>query len=90
MWYQKYNNQLKIFPIPKNSSDKIYVQYYKISDKDRIFLSGYFGRDVLGLENPNRNLNLNMLWGNATATLRWNHLFNDKLFMNAMLIFNDI
>lgn len=62
---------------------------YKFSQKDRIFLSGYFGRDVLDLKNPDRDFNINMPWGNATATIRWNHLFNDKLFMNAMLIFND-
>ena len=62
---------------------------WRISHKDRLFLSGYFGRDVLVLKNPERNLNLNMPWGNATATLRWNHLFSDRLFMNAMLIFND-
>jgi hypothetical protein len=62
---------------------------YRISQKDRIFLSGYFGRDVLNLNNPRRDLNLKLNWGNATGTLRWNHLFNDKMFMNAMFIFND-
>lgn len=62
---------------------------YRISQKDRIFLSGYFGRDVLNLNNPDRGLNFKLNWGNATATLRWNHLFNDRLFMNAMFIFND-
>jgi hypothetical protein len=62
---------------------------WRISQRDRLFLSGYFGRDVLELRNPQRNLNVDMPWGNATATLRWNHLFSDRLFMNAMLIFND-
>lgn len=62
---------------------------YRISQKDRLFLSGYFGRDVLDLNNPDRDLRFRLNWGNATSTLRWNHLFNDKLFMNAMLIFND-
>lgn len=62
---------------------------YRISQKDRLFLSGYFGRDVLKLTNPERDFNFNMPWGNATATLRWNHLFNDRLFMNALFIFND-
>jgi hypothetical protein len=62
---------------------------YRISQRDRLFLSGYFGRDVLDLNNPDRDLNFKLNWGNATATLRWNHLINDKLFMNSMLIFND-
>ena len=62
---------------------------YRISQKDRLFLSGYFGRDVLELNNPDRDLRFKLNWGNATSTLRWNHLFNDKLFMNAMIIFND-
>ncbi|MCH2043145.1 MAG: TonB-dependent receptor [Saprospiraceae bacterium] len=62
---------------------------YRISHKDRLFLSGYFGRDVLDLQNPDRNFNFNMPWGNATATLRWNHLFNDKLFMRTLFFFND-
>ncbi len=56
---------------------------YRLSDKDRIFLSGYFGKDVLGITDFGFN------WGNATATLRWNHLFNDKLFSNTSLIYND-
>jgi hypothetical protein len=56
---------------------------YSISDKDRIFLSGYFGKDVLGISTLGFN------WGNSTATFRWNHLFSDKLFSNASLIFND-
>lgn len=62
---------------------------YVISNKDRLFLSGYFGRDVMNLNNPDRGINFKLNWGNATGTVRWNHLFNDKLFMNAMFIFND-
>jgi hypothetical protein len=56
---------------------------YRLSDRDRIFLSGYFGKDVLGITS------FGFDWGNSTATLRWNHLFNDKLFSNASLVFND-
>jgi len=62
---------------------------YTLSKKDRLFLSGYFGRDVLNLNNPKRDINFKLNWGNATGTLRWNHLFNERLFMNAMFIFND-
>lgn len=57
---------------------------YKFSDKDRIFLSGYFGKDVFKFEDLFGND-----WGNATATLRWNHLFNEKLFSNTTLIYSD-
>lgn len=48
---------------------------YQITEKDKLFLSGYFGRDVFGA-------GFFFNWGNATSTLRWNHVFNDKLFMN--------
>lgn len=62
---------------------------YQITDRDRIFLSGYFGRDVLNLKNPDRGFVFNMPYGNATATLRWNHIFDDKLFMNFIFVYND-
>ena len=48
---------------------------WRISDKDRLFLSGYFGRDVFTFNNDNLGLNFRVPWGNATASLRWNHLF---------------
>lgn len=60
---------------------------YKFSDKDRLFLSGYFGRDVFSFKSE--DFNVGIPWGNATTTLRWNHLFNNKLFMNASAIYND-
>ena len=62
---------------------------YKISDKDRIFLSGYFGRDVFSFSDSESGFGIEIPWGNATTSLRWNHLFNDKLFMNTSLIFTD-
>jgi hypothetical protein len=57
---------------------------YSLGDKDRIFLSGYFGRDVLGFASK-----IGVDWGNATGTLRWNHLYSDKLFSNTSLIFSN-
>lgn len=57
---------------------------YRINDKNRIFLSGYFGQDVLGFGGL-----FGINWGNATGTLRWNHLFSDKLFSNTSLIFSN-
>ncbi len=56
---------------------------YRISQKDRLFLSGYFGRDVLGV-----GTSFGFNWGNATGTLRWNHIINDKLFSNTSLIYS--
>lgn len=53
---------------------------YKFSDKDRVFLSGYFGRDVLGIPQ------FGISWGNATGTARWNHIINSKLFSNTSFI----
>ncbi|MBL7942328.1 MAG: TonB-dependent receptor, partial [Flavobacteriales bacterium] len=62
---------------------------YRISAKDQLFLSGYFGRDVFGFKSQNADFSSEIPWGNATATLRWNRIMNDKLFMNAMLTFTD-
>ncbi|KIC91910.1 TonB-dependent receptor [Flavihumibacter sp. ZG627] len=62
---------------------------YKFSDRDRLYLSGYFGRDVFDFKNNQRSFSANIPWGNATATLRWNHVFHRKLFSNATLVFNN-
>lgn len=62
---------------------------YRLSDKDRIFVSGYFGRDVFTFKSTDSNFNIRIPWGNATLSTRWNHLFNDKLFLNTSLIFSD-
>ena len=57
---------------------------YRINEKNRIYLSGYFGRDKFGFEDE-----FGINWGNATGTLRWNHLFSDKLFSNTSLIYSN-
>lgn len=62
---------------------------YRISDRDRIFLSGYFGRDIFKFYRGGNSFNATIPWGNATASMRWNHLFNNKLFMNTTVIFSD-
>ncbi len=62
---------------------------YIFSDKDRVYLSGYFGRDVFDFVNGKQSLNINIPWGNATGTLRWNHIFNNKLFGNTTAVYND-
>jgi TonB dependent receptor/CarboxypepD_reg-like domain/TonB-dependent Receptor Plug Domain len=57
---------------------------YRINDKNRIFVSGYFGRDNLGLGNS-----FGIDWGNKTGTLRWNSILNPKLFSNTSIIYSD-
>ena len=57
---------------------------YQITKKDRIFLSGYFGRDVLGVGST-----FGFNWGNVTSTVRWNHIINAKLFSNTSLIYSN-
>lgn len=55
---------------------------YAINDENRIFFSGYFGSDDFGFED------LGISWGNATSTIRWNHIFNPRLFSNTTLIYS--
>lgn len=57
---------------------------WRKDDKNRFFLSAYLGRDVLKFGNDGT-----FGWGNATATVRWNHLFNERLFSNTSLIFSN-
>jgi hypothetical protein len=56
---------------------------YRINDKNKIYASGYFGRDVLGFGSS-----FGIDWGNATGTVRWNHIFGPKLFSNTSLIYS--
>ncbi|PWN69453.1 hypothetical protein C1631_015495 [Chryseobacterium phosphatilyticum] len=57
---------------------------YQINENNRLYLSGYFGRDVLGLGNT-----FSTDWGNTTATLRWNSIINSKLFSNTSFIYSN-
>ena len=57
---------------------------YKLNDNNKLYLSGYFGRDVFSLNNSFVNT-----YGNTVFNLRWNHLFSDKLFSNASMIYSD-
>ena len=57
---------------------------YNFSDKDRMYLSGYFGRDVFNFD-ENSGIN----WGSKTTTLRWNHLYNERLFSNLTFFVSD-
>jgi hypothetical protein len=62
---------------------------YIFSDKDRLFLSGYFGRDKFSMQGQNGGFSNSIDWGNATFTIRWNHLFNDKLFLNTSATYSN-
>lgn len=55
---------------------------YQINSKNSVFASGYFGRDVFGA-------GFGFNWGNATTSLRWNHIFGDKLFLNTTAFYSN-
>ena len=57
---------------------------YKLDDKNRIYFSGYFGQDELGLGSSFR-----INWGNKTGTIRWNRIVSSKLFLNTSFIYSD-
>lgn len=56
---------------------------WKINDKNTVFASGYFGRDVFGSNAFKFN------WGNTTATARWNHIYSSRLFMNMTAFYSN-
>lgn len=62
---------------------------FRFSDRDRVFLSGYFGRDVFKFKDNTGTFGLDFPWGNTTFTARWNHLFSEKLFANTEVMYND-
>jgi hypothetical protein len=57
---------------------------YRINDKNTVFASGYLGRDVFSIASA-----FGFNWGNTTATTRWNHIFNQKLFMNITAFYSN-
>jgi len=69
---------------------------HKFSDKDRLYLSAYAGRDKAfftydfdnAYYNSTTNEESDMKWGNITTALRWNHIFNNKLFCNTTLTYS--
>lgn len=82
--------------LPKSAQGNAYYFYdinlklnWQLGPKDKLYFSGYFGRDILDFISPtNKNVNFDFGWGNSTATLRWNHIFKPKLFSNTSLIYN--
>ena len=57
---------------------------YKLDDKNKIFISGYFGKDELGLGDA-----FGIDWGNKTGTFRWNRIVSNRLFLNSSIIYSD-
>ena len=72
-------NQNKLYFYDLNAKVNV-----KINDNNRLFLSGYFGQDVTGFGDL-----FGFDWGNGTGTIRWNHLFSEKLFSNFSLIYTN-
>ncbi|WP_232831849.1 TonB-dependent receptor [Taibaiella helva] len=56
---------------------------YKINDNNRIYLSGYFGKDKMDFSNF-----FNNNYSNSFFNLRWNHLFSENFFSNASIIYS--
>lgn len=81
---------LKLSPDSSINSNTLYFYdfnakaNYQIDDKNTLYLSGYFGRDKLGIAET-----FGFNWGNATVTLRWNHLYSNRLFSNTSLIYSN-
>jgi TonB-dependent Receptor Plug Domain len=57
---------------------------YKLDERNRVYLSGYFGQDYLSFSNT-----FGIRYGNATATFRWNHVYNARLFSNTSFIYSN-
>ena len=64
---------------------------YDFGRKNKLYLSGYFGRDKFYMKQKDSydEMNAGLFWQNQTATVRWNHLFNNKLFANTSLIYSN-
>jgi hypothetical protein len=62
---------------------------YRISPKDKVYLSGYYGKDQFNFGNKKDDFQVNMPWGNGIMAVRWNHLFTNKLFLNVSATLTD-
>ncbi|HEY4147844.1 MAG TPA: TonB-dependent receptor, partial [Chitinophagaceae bacterium] len=70
------NNQIYFYDLTAKGN-------VKLNDNNTLYLSGYFGQDVFSFNNE-----ADFKWGNTTGTLRWNHLFNPKLFLNTSVYYS--
>lgn len=87
-------------PLTKAYGDGSYGYYfydlnakvnYDFGKNNKLYLSGYFGKDLYSMKEKSENLDneVGFNWGNTTATLRWNHLFNQKLFSNMSIVYSN-
>jgi hypothetical protein len=81
---------LKASPDSSVNKSKLYFydlnakMSYEFGNNDRLYISGYFGKDRLGIGDQ-----FGINWGNTTGTIRWNHVFSKKLFSNTSLIYSN-
>jgi hypothetical protein len=63
---------------------------YRLNASDRLFVSGYFGRDVLSVpQSADDSTFADIHWGNSTLNLRWSHIFSPEMFVNMSGIYTD-
>ena len=62
---------------------------YRFSDKDRLFISGYYGKDVFKFAAKDAGFGMSIPWGNGMVNMRWNHVFSSKIFANTTFVFCD-
>ncbi len=81
--------------VPKNKNNTTYYFYdinakanFELGKKDKLYLSFFKGLDNAKYAGAS-SLNYGINFGNTTGTVRWNHLFNKKLFANTSFIYND-
>ena len=81
---------LKLSKDPAINSNQLYFydlnakMNYKINDRNRLYLSAYYGRDIFDFAGR-----FGINWGNSTVTGRWNHIWNGKTFSNTSFIYSD-
>ena len=61
---------------------------YTLGAQDQLFLTGYLGRDIFGFSSAG-SFNFNFTWGNTLGSLRWNHVFSPRLFVNTTASVSD-
>jgi hypothetical protein len=62
---------------------------YRLSDKDQLFLSGYFGQDVFSFNSAEAGFRTEIPWGNSMGSLRWNRILNDRMFLNVGVTYSE-
>lgn len=78
------NQDLGLFELRPSYYDLNFKANYRLGINDRLYISAYVGKDRVRSANTYLNT-----WGNQTSTLRWNHVFNPKLFFNLSAIYSN-